>query len=64
MMGVRSPLSVLTLLLGSAALPLLMGATAGLAQPVNAPNGNLALVGGTVYVSPTEDPIQDGAFTG
>jgi imidazolonepropionase-like amidohydrolase len=29
-------------------------------QPVNSPNGDLALVGGTIYVSPTEAPIRDG----
>ena len=56
----RSPLSVLTILLGSAILPPLMGATAVFGQPVNAPSGNLALVGATIYVSPTEEPIRDG----
>ena len=55
----RSPLSVLTILLGSALLPLL-SAPAAFAQPLNAPNGNLALVGGTIYVSPTQEPIRDG----
>jgi len=29
-------------------------------QPVNSSNGDLALVGGTIYVSPTEEPIRDG----
>ena len=29
-------------------------------QPVNSSNGDLALVGGTVYVSPTEAPIRKG----
>jgi imidazolonepropionase-like amidohydrolase len=28
----------------------------------NLPNGNLALVGGTIYVSPNEEPIRDGAI--
>ena len=29
-------------------------------QTVSAPNKNLALVGGTIYVSPTEEPIRNG----
>lgn len=37
-----------------------MSATGALGQPLNIPNGNLALVGGTIYVSPTEEPIRDG----
>ena len=37
-----------------------MSATGALGQPLNIPSGNLALVGGTIYVSPTEEPIRDG----
>jgi imidazolonepropionase-like amidohydrolase len=29
-------------------------------QPLNSPNGYLALVGGTIYASSTEEPVQDG----
>ena len=29
-------------------------------QPLNSTDGYLALVGGTIYASPTEEPIQDG----
>jgi imidazolonepropionase-like amidohydrolase len=35
-------------------------ATAAFGQPSNSPNGSLALVGGTIYVSPTQEPIRDG----
>jgi imidazolonepropionase-like amidohydrolase len=34
--------------------------TAVFAQAPSSRNGNLALVGGTIYVTPTEDPISDG----
>lgn len=37
-----------------------MSATGPLGQPLNVLNGNLALVGGTIYVSPTEEPLRDG----
>jgi imidazolonepropionase-like amidohydrolase len=55
----RSTLSVLTTLLGllgSTILP----ATPMFAQSLNSPNQYLALVGATIYVSPTEEPIRDG----
>src|SRR5712692_2887031 len=52
-------LAVLTILLGSAILPAFMD-TAVFGQALNSPNGSLALVGGTIYVSPTEEPIRDG----
>ena len=55
----RSTLPVLTLFLGSAILPAFMG-TVVFGQSFNSPNGYLALVGGTIYVSPTEEPIRDG----
>jgi imidazolonepropionase-like amidohydrolase len=29
-------------------------------EPLNPPNGSLALVGGTIYVNPTAEPIRDG----
>jgi imidazolonepropionase-like amidohydrolase len=48
-----------TILLGSAILPVFMG-SAILGQAINSANGDLALVGGTIYVSPTEGPIRDG----
>jgi imidazolonepropionase-like amidohydrolase len=41
---------------GAAILPAFMGS----AQSVNSPNADLALTGGTIYVSPTEEPIRDG----
>lgn len=47
------------MLLGSAILPILLG-TAVFGQDANSVGGYLALVGGTVYVSPTEEPIRDG----
>jgi predicted amidohydrolase YtcJ len=34
--------------------------TAAVGQASDSPNGRLALVGGTIYVSPDEDPIRDG----
>jgi imidazolonepropionase-like amidohydrolase len=61
----RRSLSVLTMslgffgLLGSTILPAFTG-TAIFAQSFNSPNGYLALVGATIYVSPTEEPIRDG----
>lgn len=45
--------------LGSAILLALMG-SAAFGQPLNSSNGDLALVGGTIYASPTEEPIRDG----
>ena len=47
------------MLLGSAILPVLMGSVV-LGQSPNSPHGDLALVGGTIYVSPAEEPIRDG----
>lgn len=55
----QSILPVLTMLLGSAVLPVVTG-TVVFTQPANSSNGYLALVGGTIYVSPTEEPIGDG----
>jgi hypothetical protein len=52
----RNTAAVLTMLLGSAILPALTG-TLAIEEPSEA---YLALVGGTVYVSPTEQPIRDG----
>src|SRR6266536_6203012 len=34
--------------------------TAVFGQPLSSPNGYIALVGATIYVSPTEEPIRDG----
>lgn len=34
--------------------------TAAVGQTRDSPTSQLALVGGTIYVSPTEDPIRDG----
>src|SRR6266849_6853364 len=47
------------ILLGSAILPVFMGSTV-FGQSRNSPTGDLALVGGTINVSPTEEPIRDG----
>jgi hypothetical protein len=44
---------------GPAILLALMG-SAVFGQPLNSSNGDLALVGGTIYASPTEEPIRDG----
>lgn len=55
----RSTLSVLTMLLGSAIRPAFTG-TPMFGQSLNSPNGYLALVRATVYVSPSEEPIRDG----
>ena len=55
----RTGTRVLTILLGSTILlPFKVHAVFG--QPLNSPNEYLALVGGTIYASPTEEPIQDG----
>lgn len=54
-----STLTALTTLLGSAILSAFMG-TAVFGQPTDPARGRLALVGGTIYVSPTEAPIRDG----
>jgi imidazolonepropionase-like amidohydrolase len=51
----RSALPVLTMLLGSVVLP-------GFAQPPGSPTPDLALVGGTIYISPTEAPIPSGVI--
>ena len=55
----RSPPQVLKKLLGSTIVPAFM-ATALLAQTLESPNGHLALEGGTIYVSPSEEPILNG----
>ncbi len=52
----NSTFPVLTVLLASGMVPLSMY-TAAFEQPAN---GYFALVGGTVYVSPTDAPIRDG----
>src|SRR5437016_11454385 len=51
--------AVLIILVGSAILQL-FAVTAIFGQSINSPNGYLALVGGTIYVSPTEEPIRNG----
>ena len=51
----RSALPVLTMLLGSVVLP-------GFAQPPGSPTPDLALVGGTIYISPTAAPITNGVI--
>ncbi len=56
----RRPVPVLTILLGSAILAPIGAAVFG--QPLNSPNGYLAVVGGTIYVSTTEEPIPDGVL--
>lgn len=48
-------LSIFKILLASAILP---GVVFG--QPRSSPNEDFALVGGTIYVSPTTEPIRDG----
>lgn len=55
----RIPWLILTLLLGSAIVPALIS-TAVLSQPLNSSDADLALVGGTIYVSPTGEPIRNG----
>lgn len=60
--NMRSTLSVVTTLLGilgSALLPAFTSTTFG-QSPNNSTNEFLALVGATIYVSPTENPIRDG----
>ena len=52
-------IAVLTMLLGSTFLPVLMSA-ALFGETLNSSPSYFALVGGTIYVSPTEEPIQDG----
>jgi imidazolonepropionase-like amidohydrolase len=54
-----SSLPFLTILFALAMLPPLTG-NAALAQSQNSSNEYLALVGGTIYVNPTEEPIRDG----
>jgi len=53
----RSAPPILTILLGLAMLPT---GNAAFAQSSNSGNGYLALVGGTIYVNPTAEPIRDG----
>lgn len=55
----RSSLAVLTILLSSINLG---GSMTGLGphQNRNSQNGNLALMGGTIYLSPADAPIRDG----
>lgn len=55
----RRTVSVFTILSVSATLAALVDTTL-LGQDLKSPNGDLALVGGTIYVSPTEEPIRDG----
>jgi imidazolonepropionase-like amidohydrolase len=55
----RSALSVITMLLGSAILQAFVG-TLMFGQSLNSTNEYVALVGATIYVSPTEEPIRDG----
>src|SRR5207237_1327960 len=52
-------MAVLIILVGSIILPL-FALTATFGQSINSRNDYLALVGGTIYVSPTEEPIRDG----
>src|SRR6266542_26456 len=52
-------LPVLTMLFSAVVSQALLSA-AIFGQPLNSPNGYLALVGGTIYVSPTEEPIRNG----
>lgn len=54
----RSPRSVLTMLLGVAVFAALVS-TAVFSQPATSQNGYLALVGGTIYLGPTEEPMRD-----
>lgn len=51
--------AVLIVLVGSTILPL-FAVTAMFGQSINSRNDYLALVGGTIYVSPTEEPIRNG----
>jgi imidazolonepropionase-like amidohydrolase len=53
----RSVPPILAIFLGLAMLPT---GNALFAQSQDSPNGPLALVGGTIYVNPTEEPIRDG----
>ncbi len=41
-------------------LAILLASAIILGQSPNSPNADLALVGGTIYVNPTEEPIRDG----
>lgn len=54
-----STLPVFTILFGFAMLPPFTG-NAVFGQSLNSPDGYLALIGGTIYVNPTDYPIQDG----
>lgn len=55
----RCIVPVLGLLLGAAILPGFIGGVM-FAQSLNSPNGYLALVGGTIYTNPTDEPLRDG----
>jgi imidazolonepropionase-like amidohydrolase len=55
----RKLLPVLIMLFGSAIFSVLTGAIV-LGQPASPSGEPLALVGATIYVSPTEEPIRDG----
>src|SRR5437867_5415993 len=57
MKGITVP--VLIVLVGSAILPL-FAVTTVFGQSIKSRNDYLALVGGTIYVSPTEEPIRNG----
>ena len=52
-------IAVLTMLLGSTFLPVLMAAVV-FGESLNSSSSYFALVGATIYVSPTDEPIQDG----
>jgi imidazolonepropionase-like amidohydrolase len=54
-------LRVFAVLLGSVTLSASL-ATPVFCQPRNAPDGRLVLTGGTIYPSPAEEPILDGAI--
>lgn len=55
----RNSLYVLTAAIGLTALPTYFGGSL-FGQPRSVQERQLALVGGTIYASPTEDPIRDG----
>jgi len=54
----QSSLPVFTMLLSSTILCVSLGMA--FAQSLSSPNPDLALVGGTIYVSPTDEPIRNG----
>jgi imidazolonepropionase-like amidohydrolase len=55
----RSPLPILAIFLGSVVLPPFSGAAMS-GQSLSPPRNDVALVGGTIYKSPTEEPLRDG----